>query len=1137
MQRFTQRWAIAICFTCLLTPKVFAQAQAGSRLFGTVTDPSGSPIPGAEVKIVSAATSAETTVITSPEGNYVAPQIAAGTYDVQVSKSGFNLSRATGILVQTNESVRRNFELAIGAVSTTVNVAASAELTNTYTAQLSQTVDSRRVQELPLNGRDVTQLTLTVAGASVTDASTSFYAGTSGFDTTTAVVNGNRTQGNTYLLDGMGNQFMERRVSNIYPNPDAVEEFTLNTSQYSAEMGGNPGAQLSARTRSGTNQLHGSLFEFLRNGNLNARNAFDRTGKNDGLKRNQYGWAVGGPVYIPKLLDARNRLFWFNSYQSTPVRQPGVPGFHESWTRKEKDGDFTEHLRGQAKQVPSPACDGSMLTVDVGTIFDPATANGRCGALGFPFPGNIIPRSQLDPVMQSILNKRTPDSPFVGYLIPHFIPAGKDEWQIVSKGDAILGKHALMGRYIYGKKFGASFNDGKDLLWNVGINDGGNTTKAITWAVTDTWTVSPTLLVTGGFAFLKNPFSLTPHPFLDSWSAHGSRIPNDAGCQDLNFSVAGRGGIRVWDRCSTKDTHSWEINNAVKWVRDKHDIAVGGLYSKHHNSAEPQKQTGGGFSFGNSFTGISAADAVLGRALSYTVGNYGPITEGGSQRTLAALYVQDNFRASRRLTLNLGLRWDPGNHSRNKFAPNALYQSWYIPGKQSQRFKNAPPGILYWGDPDTPDASGYTRWNQFAPRLGFAYDPTGKGKWAIRGGVGSYFGQFQAGGFALGGAGSSVPPLPSGGASVVNPPNLTWPWDAAPYNGRIGVPLAEPTVDAPVPLPLPSQWAYDPRTKNPNTWNWSLTVERNMGSDLLLRGSYVGSRGTHIIGGYETNLPVYIPGASTLGNIQQRRPDSNFQAINISSGIADSHYHSLQVTAEKRYSKGLTFQANYTLSKSIDTGSNDIGWAGAFGNQDPRGPWFNRGLSEFDRTHVVNASVVWDAPKLTGAHPAVRYIASNWEMSGLVFLRSGNPFTPVSSKGNSLSPGYSSVDRANLVPGQDWRVSGRNRNEIINLGYFNQSAFTDPPPGSRGNVGRSVLRGPGYADTDFMLARLFPIKERLRLQFRSEFFNLFNRVNFKTIAGHASPAFSDVANPNFGKLSVVGAQDPRILQFGLKLIF
>ena len=687
---------------------------------------------------------------------------------------------------------------------------------------------------------------------------------------------------------------------------------------------------------------------------------------------------------------------------------------------------------------------------------------------------------------------------------------------------------------MYGRRAGPAFNDPNDLLWQVGTNQGGNTTKAISWAVTDTWTVSPNMLVTGGFGYLKNPFLRNPHPFLTSWSDHGSDIVNDPGCQDLAFSVAGRGGIRVWDRCSVRSTHSWEINGALKWVRGKHDMSIGGLYSKHHADSTPAVQSTGSFAFTGAFTGIGAADVVLGRPASYQVGDFG--VGRGSQRTLAAAYFNDNYRVTQRLTLNLGVRWDPGHAARNKIQPGALNHSWIQPGQKSTRFVNAPPGILYWGDAGMPDASMFTRWSQFAPRFGFAYDPTGRGKWAIRGGVGGYFGQFQEGGNSLSATGGAFLPFPGGNVTVVNPPNLIFPWNAPPYNGQIGIPLPEPTADVAVPTPLDG-WPADPRTKMPNTWNWSLTIERNMGRGVLLRGSYVSSRGTHLIGGEGFNLPVFIPGGSTLANRHERRPDPNFTSLNIASGNSDSYYHSLQVTAEKRSFKGLTFLVNYTLAKSIDTASNDIGWGGAFGNQDPRGPAFNRGLSEWDRTHVVNSSMVWELPGLTGGNPVARHIVSHWEISAMVFLRSGNPFTPVSSVGNSLSPGKRSVDRADRVPGVDPRVTGRNRHEIINLGYFNQAAFTDPVIGTRGNVGRSVMRGPGFAGTDFMLARYFPISEGVRLQFRSEFFNLFNSVNFRTIRGSGSPAFTNVSNPNFGKLAVVGAQDPRILQFGLKLIF
>ena len=395
----------------------------------------------------------------------------------------------------------------------------------------------------------------------------------------------------------------------------------------------------------------------------------------------------------------------------------------------------------------------------------------------------------------------------------------------------------------------------------------------------------------------------------------------------------------------------------------------------------------------------------------------------------------------------------------------------------------------------------------------------------------------QAGGFALGGAGSTAPPFASGSVNIVNPVSIKNPWDSPPFNGRVAIPIPPADANSAVPLPFANQWAYDPLTKNPNTWNWSLTLERNMGNNILFRGAYVGSRGTHIIGGFETNLPVFIPGQSTLANRQERRADPKFQAINISSGIADSYYHSMQLTAEKRYSGGLTFLVNYTLSKSIDTGSNDIGWAGGFGNQDPRGPSFNRGLSEFDRTHVVNASMVWDLPKVKSGPALLRHLANNWAVSSLVFIRSGNPFTPVSSKGNSLSPGHSSIDRADVVPGVSAQLDNVSRHDAINNGYFNQAAFTTTALGTRGNSGRSVLRGPGFSGTDFMLARFFPINERLRVQLRIESFNVFNQTNFNGIPGHGSPAFTDVDNKNFGKLLVNGALDPRIMQFGLKVLF
>jgi len=320
---------------------------------------------------------------------------------------------------------------------------------------------------------------------------------------------------------------------------------------------------------------------------------------------------------------------------------------------------------------------------------------------------------------------------------------------------------------------------------------------------------------------------------------------------------------------------------------------------------------------------------------------------------------------------------------------------------------------------------------------------------------------------------------------------------------------------------------YDPRTKGPNTWQWSLTVERSLTNSLLVRAGYVGTRGIHLQDGMNTNLAVYIPGASTSANRQQRRPDPNFTSFHVTGGYGDSRYNALQITVEQRYSDGLSFLGSYTFSRSVDTNSANLGWAGGFGTQDPRGPTYNKGLSDFDRTHVVSLAPVWDLPRLTGHHPAVKAILGGWQMSSIVQLRSGHPLTPTDSGDRSLAGPWVGGQRADYN-GQDWRVSGRDRPAYQTQGYFNQAAFANAALGTFGNAGRNIVRGAGFANVDFMVAKNFIIREGIRFQFRSEYFNFTNRVNL------GDPVM-DVNNANFGKIFTAG--DPRILQFGLKFEF
>lgn len=1103
---------------------VYGQELVGSRLFGTVTDASGAVIPAAEVRITSPATGFSRTVRTGGDGTYLAPQILGGIYHLQVTKLGFKTVTVTGVVVRVNENARQNVQLEVGEITTRVEVSSQAALVNTYTSDLAQTIDSRRVVDLPLNARDVTSLSMLSVGT--TDpVQTSFYAGSSGFAATAPSVNGSKIQDNSYFLDGVSNLYSQRLTSNLYPNPDAIEEFTFNMAQYSAEFGGRPGGQLSARTKSGTNELHGTLFEFVRNPVFNARNWADTRGLNDGIKRNQWGWAVGGPVYIPKVFDGRNRLFWFNSFQQIPFRTRGRPGFHLAFTAREKQGDFSERLTGLTRQVPSPACDGTQLTVATGTIFDPRTANSRCGALGFPFPGNVIPPTLFDPVAVRILRDHTPTSAFVGQQLPFFIPQTSTQFEFLQKVDFNLRGHAIMVRYLKGRNKGGAVNDPKNLFAYSDINaDFGTNSRAESIAVTDTWTPTPNLVLTGGFVYIRNPWSRISHPNQIGLQDLGSRIQTDPNCKVWTIFIAG-GYMppRIFSECGLRQNRNWEMNSSAKWIRGRHEIGFGGIYGRW-GVTDPLNagfKEGGSFTFNDAFTGLAPADFLIGRAQTYTIRDFPTIAE--VTRHIANLYVQDNFRVNRRLTLNLGLRWEPGIGPQRVDNPSL---SWYYPGQKSQRFLNAPTGVVYGGDPGTPGRENFfRRYGQVAPRLGFALDPTGGGKWAIRGGIGSYFG-IIGGGQSLEAAGGNAPPLPGANVSVVNPPSLVWPWDAAPFNGREGVPLPPPSSNVAVATPF-GGFLYDPYTKGPNTWQWSLTIERSLSPSLMVRAGYVGVRGVHLQDGYNTNLAVFIPGASTAANQQQRRPDPNITSFHVTGGMGDSYYHAFQLTVEQRYAYNLSFLASYTLSKSIDTNSANIGWAGGFGSQDPRGPSFNRGVSDFDRTQVFSLAPIWDLPKLNKQHPVVKAIFGSWQTSSIIQLRSGHPETPVSGGNRCLCGPNVGTSRADLT-GQPIRAGEADRPSYRATGYFSQAAFRNAELGTFGTAGRNIIRGPGYANVDFLVAKNIPIREGMRLQIRSEYFNLFNRVNL------GSPVM-DTTNPNFGK--IFSSADPRILQFGLKLHF
>ena len=1117
----------ALTVVCAVCPRpVFAQGVSGSRIYGHVSDPSGAVIPDAEVVITSQTTGSKRTLMTGSDGIFVALDLTAGVYDLEVAKTGFKPVKAVGVVVQVNENARRDIQMELGTATTVIEVAGRSTLVNTYTSNLAETINARRVVELPLNARDVTSLTMLSVGA--TDpVETTFYASSSGFAGTAPSVNGSRIQDNNYLLDGVSNIYSQRLSSNLYPNPDAVQEVTVETGQYSAEFGDRPGAQVNARTKSGTNMLHGSAFEFVRNPYFNARRWEDTRGVNDGLKRHQYGWAVGGPVYIPKVFDGRNKLFWFNSYQRIPTQTAGTPGFHLSWTAPEKQGDFSDRLTGNTKQVPSPLCDGSMLTVDTGAIFDPRTANSACGALGNPFPGNVIDPTLIDPVAFNFMNGHTATSSFVGEEIPYFIPGKSTEYQVVTKIDYIAGKHAVMFRFIDGLNNILGAKDINDMLWG-----SGQSTHSVSrsWAATETWTPTSNLVASVGFVYIKNPWNLNPHSALLTYEELGGRLTSDPDCKQIRTnSIVGFADWNQEDICGIRFNRNWEFNGSAKWIKGRHEIGFGGNLGRWEvGDTIFEAKHYGQFKFDGTVTGLSAADFVIGRAQSFTINSPGPPGNREYRRWRISLFAQDNFRVNRKLTLNLGVRWEP-HMPGYQAGSNPRGLSWIYPGQQSQVYVNAPPDILYVGDAGTPGTkNSFPRYNQFAPRFGFALDPTGSGKWAIRGGIGGYFG-LVGGGNSLELSGTGHPPLGGSTVTILYPPSMVWPWDAAPYNGVEGIPLPPPTADVAIAPPVGNAWQYDPNTKGPLTWTYSFGIERSLPSGMLLRAGYVGTRGVDIQDGYQYNLAEYIPGASSGANTQARRPNPLLTAQSVSGAMGDSWYNSLQVTVEKRYSEGLSFLTSYTFSKSVDTNSASIGWGGGFGTTDPRGPAYNRGLSGFDRRHVFSFAPIWYLPRLRNQNQFVRAVAGNWEITGITSLRTGHPSTVTYSGDICLCGAAFGGSRADAVPGVESTINSDSSAVNKPGGYIDTAAFQAPAEGTLGTVGRNTVIGPGLANVDAMLAKNFPIGETVRLQFRAEFFNLFNRVNLN------NPNLN-LNNSNFGRITTT-VIDPRIMQFGVKVEF
>lgn len=1053
-----------LAFGVLISTAVFAQSTA--RIVGTVRDSSGAAIPGATVTATNTQTSLAQTRSTAEDGTYTFPLLPVGPYEVTISKDGFQRLVRSGITLAVNDNAMVDVTLQVGQISDSVTVSAAAPLLETQSGTLKGLVDEQRIVGLPLNGRDMTQL-LAVQGGVVP------RGGSTGEGNSFAV-NGTRGNGVAYTLDGGMNTDSYRNWSGQFPNPDAVQEFSMQKNNYSAEFANASGAVVNVVTKSGTNEFHGSVFYFLRNAKLNARNFF--AAQRDSLKRNQFGGTVGGPV-------VKDKLFFFFSYQGTTLRSD--PGLNRQFlpTAQQREGDFS------ATSTP---------------VRDPLN-NGQ------QFPGNRIPSSRISSVTNN----------FLQYIPVPMTPTGErflgaaqkpNDHEYTGRGDWMLGAHRVSGR-VYLRNFNRPFVGNVNDLPSMFAADVGKSTQPYKqYTVGDIWAVNPSLINSFTFALRQR----NTH---NDWDAID--LP-------IDFASAGVKGIAVKDPASVyinitggflarpgwnyiKDDYDYQFTDTITWMRGNHELKFGFDYVRSKNEISNDFRTMGLFDFNGSISGVAMADFMLGDVYRFWQG-------GGEFKKLygnrLGFFAQDNWRLSPTFTLNAGLRWDP----MFPFTDEIGRVQCFAPGVQSTRFPNAPNGYLNAGDPSCPEGGFETFWPAFSPRVGFAWRPGGS-KTVVRGGYGYFWNpQFTV---LYNGFVNSAPFSPqitnfgvrfedpyAGGA---NP----FPQSFAPF---------DPPADSEFTLPLGQWGAFGNDFRPSYNQSFNFTVEREMFSSTVFRASYVSTLGRFLSYNQDVNFARYAPGATT-GNIQARRPYQDFGPTLVADSGSNSSYHAMQLSVERRMNRDVSFEVNYTWSTSIDEFSEDTTPGQSSSIPNPLDRLGNRGRSDFDNPHRLVATYVWALPTLREANPFIRGLFGGWESSGIITIRNGFPFTASTGTDRSLSG--IGLDRPDVI-GDPNLPSGRSRAEMI-ARYFNTSAFQLNAPGTFGTTPRAYMRGPGAATFDLSAVKSFNITERVRTQFRAEFFNAFNKPNF-------SSPFSQANTPaRFGRIESAG--DPRIIQLALKLAF
>jgi hypothetical protein len=1073
-------------------------AQSGTAIFGTVSDSSGASIAGAVLTAVNDDTGVAEKVKSNPSGYYIFLDLRPGRYRINCSVAGFETVERTGVLLEVDRRARVDVTMRVGEVKQVLEVQGSVTTVDTASSTLKDVVDSHRMDELPLNGRNALSLQAILPGA-IQMGSGSAATGTALNTNLVFSVNGTRASQSAYVLDGGLNMEMYNNVPAAFPNPDTLQEFSILQNGYSAVNGRNAGAVVNMVTKSGTNQLHGVLYDFLRNNDFDSRNFFSPIVSP--LHRNQFGGNFGGPVVIPKVYKGKDRTFFFFGFEA--MRQ--VLGQTSSSTvvptALERQGDFSQSaVRGKLISVAPP---------NTVTVANPS---------GTPYPGNIIPASQLDPVALAFTKAFLPLPNSAGNIYTFNLSLPTNDNQVVTRVDhAFSDKNKLNGRYFWDDNFN---------LTNYAVPAFNGSNNWITHNVTlnDTHIFTPSLVNSANLTVARNNFIRAPQRSNPAtWADLGCKSCVPLAPPDIptDWIVGINNGLGLGIATNyLSHMMNYQFLDTVSWTRGNHLIQFGGDIAKVRRNGRENFDTDPGFSFNGQATGTSGygyADFYSGAAVS--VYQNSPISSWQYKWT-PFLYVQDDWRATRKLTLNLGVRWEPYITVKDAYGENTAFRA----GQQSTVYPLAPLGYLFPGDKGI-DGLGVipNRLDRFSPRFGFAYDPFGDGKTSIRGGYGIFSDTIQL--VSLNSNGTSQPF--SYGLTTYNV-QLSNPYGNNMQQLQFLQTYTRATTDAQRAtkqfyLPL-TVMSMNPQFTSAYVQQWNLNVQRELPGKVVLTVAYLGNKSTHLHINQQVNPAVYVPGASTSGNVDSRRLYQGYQTIESIQATANSTYESLQVSWNRRFENGFTFLGSYVFSKAIDLASTDGNSGLANQASNPFNWDRDKGLANFNVKNRFVTSFIYAMPYFRASKGFKRQLLDGWSVNGILTLQSGIPFTVLAGVDRSLA-GVGS-DRADVL-GPVATYNGSSNNSKI-ARFFDTTVFAQPALGTFGTVGRNTLTGPGLANFDAGLFKDFPLQESRKFQIRWEVFNGLNHPNFQN-------PNSTLSSTNFGR--ILSARDPRIMQLAAKFYF